>query len=266
MKTSALLAALPLSALAAAPPSYTLVDLGTIPLQTFGCQSQAEPGNLPTLGGRVTVICAPNPPFPLTSAAADSGGVGWSFLAGNVYYHAVLTWDGGYGIKDLGVLPGGHYSIAIGWIVGHADVNVSPPPNSNEQSVFHAVTWGDGDPNPIDLGTLGGNPHMLSEAEDSGNVIVGWSQITDMFGELDRRAVIWTLPDHAIYELQTLLGPNTGKVILTEAGHINCFGDIAALGFYGSESALPPDGGYLHSFLLRNVDQSNAAACVAEEQ
>jgi len=159
--------------------------------------------------------------------------IGTSNLAGNQTHHAFL-WDEG-ALTDLGTL-GGDNSDAFwindaGEIVGRADV---PGPNQ----YHHGFLWKNGV--MTDLGVPNGaNCSTAYEINAKGQIIVD-AGICGVGGI----ASLWQ--DGVLYDLNTLIPPNSGFVI-SDVNFINDRGEIAATGVLpnGDQHALlliPADG------------------------
>ncbi|HEU4709547.1 MAG TPA: PEP-CTERM sorting domain-containing protein [Methylophilaceae bacterium] len=147
-------------------------------------------------------------------------------------FHAML-WQGNT-ITDLGVLPGGSYSIGLsineaGHVVGMSSFD--------DTGMEHGVLWADGV--MTDLGTLG-SAGNFSSAWDINNLgqIVGYSQT----GPGQVVATIWD--EGQLYDLNSFLDASTAKAgwVLTGALSINDLGQIVGFGY---NSSMRLQGGFL---------------------
>jgi probable HAF family extracellular repeat protein len=147
-------------------------------------------------------------------------------LSAYVTKHAFL-WQNG-AMADLGSLPGGRYSAALGMNSKDAAVG-----GSETAGGFHAFVNQNG--KMVDLGNLAQDPKLNSEAigiNDRGEV-VGWSEVRlTADHSVAQRAFVysWGRMWNLTFQVDPR-SPLSGNVKLTDATAINCNGWIAANGY-----------------------------------
>jgi hypothetical protein len=183
--------------------------------------------------------------------------VGYLMRDDRVHYDA-FGFDSGTGVTTIfaPLNPTNPQSVANAYspmvgAVGKSVSNNSPPPNGTDEYVTHAIMWRNGQ--TLDLGNVAGDPRYSAEARDVNDAaeVVGWSQITDTYGNIQARATLWIRGTGNFY-LQKLADH---KVTLLDAGAISCAGHIAAIGYpigVGDEGYYSL-AGVLHSYLLLRV-------------
>jgi probable HAF family extracellular repeat protein len=141
-------------------------------------------------------------------------------------------------MQDLGALPGGSNSVALGIntggnVVGESDTAPAP-------SVFHAFLWTA--PGPMqDLGTLAGGSCSEALGINTAGAVVGQSEIAPGLALCQGtfHAFLWTTSGGMV-DLNTLIDPTLGWV-LTTAAAINDAGQIVGSGVINGQS---------HAFLM----------------
>jgi probable HAF family extracellular repeat protein len=187
-----------------------LVDLGTL---SGGTDSAA-------LGGFASAARAIN----ATGHVVGGSVTGPLQRFGRAGTHAFLWTDGT--MTDLGTLPGGSFSVAVGinvadQIAGDADVPGGEP---------HAVMWDHG--SLIDLGMLPGYVRSHAWRISDAGQIAGWVERTGLDGIPHARAFVYS--DGTLRELSTLadlpestaLGVNTAGQIVGAAGTVYGQNDV----------------------------------------
>jgi probable HAF family extracellular repeat protein len=180
-------------------PSYTVIDLGTLP---GGASSSA-------------------------SAVNESGQVvGTSIPPGPSGYNHAFFWQNGV-MSDLGTLGGNNSTAAdinnAGQIVGSA----APA----GVTFHHAVLWQNGVIN--DLGTLGGDRSNARAINNSGQ-IVGYSRIANDDPN-DFHSFVWE--NGVMYDLFALLPANSGWAPEFDSGiDINDNGQIVGRGLFNGQN------------------------------
>lgn len=195
--------------------SEGIQDLGT--LGTLGCPDITGANGI-NLFGQVTGTSTIEP------------------CPGGGQYRAFL-WSPGDGMRDLGTLPGGTYSLgnginAVSQVAGYADCSSC--------TGSHAFLWyGSG---MLDLGVLpGGSISFANGLNDFGQV-VGYSDSAQSIGE----AFLWT-PDGGMLNLATLPGG-----VWSYAASVNDCGQVVG----SSDSAMSNH----HRFLRQNGRLASSAA------
>lgn len=208
-----------------------------------GRSDPCEMEDLGTLGGVVSTATAVNNHGVIAGASA--------VLTGNI--HAFMYSDP-CGMVDLGVLPGGDYSIAAaisnkGIIAGSADIELG------QTDKIHACVWIDS--NIVDLGTLGGIQSGAYGINDNG-IVVGDSA---MPGDQVYHAVVWNVETDEMTDLGAM-DPNGSSF----ACDINKYGVIVGKVFrpsYNREHAamyVADRWVDLHETYFPDYDSSYAAA------
>jgi hypothetical protein len=249
---ASLTALLPFCAYGASPPTYQIVDLGPIngvdnvTFTEFGCRYEYQP-QLQQEYGYYASVCA-----------QTLGGEAVGYLVRSPGVNDAFQFNIGSGLTVLASLDPNHpnsvandYNAMVG-AVGKSQTTNSPPPNSYDGTgpVTHAVMWRNGQ--TLDLGNVMANdPRFSGEARAVNDAaeVVGWSEITDVYGTVQPRATLW-IRGTGHFLLQKLVNQ---KVTLTDAGAISCAGHIAALGF---PLGVGDEGTYrvpFHSYLLVRV-------------
>jgi len=264
-----LVALLPGFALAASP-TFTVIDLGTMPgLQwapvppSVGNSAGAFYGSL---GGGATYI------FQSTRVGGFGVAVGKSSIANpdcfNEVFHAFLfvqnTANSGT-MQDLGTL-GGCQSAAFSLKASHLVVGQAQRPgqisvSSAAGGVWTAFVWQNGmmQALPSLIQSLAteepdGAGSSSANGTNSSGEIVGWTTQLLKTGQLAPRAVLWENGASDPLELQYQLGSANNTVIFTNASAINCQGNIAVTGYPLNQSS-----GDVHAYLL--VRQGPPRAC-----
>ena len=258
----AAVASLPLCtvALAAAPPQYSVVDLGVLQpgegLPWHGVIGTPAPADFQELGTNGGLIYAAYGATSVGSSASPTSGsqhaVKWFLNSSN---QAEM-------IADFGVLPGAltvgtkaPSSAALsfnnsGDVVGYSTSAYMSSASSTPQAATHAVVWHSGDIQ--DLGAIAGNGYNSSaEGFNDSNEIVGTTNtISDATQAVLNRAFIDI--DGTMYNLTFFLvgGP---QFLLADATAIDCQGNISATG-------TPAAGGGTHTYLL--LRQGAARSCL----
>jgi hypothetical protein len=253
-----------------ATPTFTAVDLGTLPglnwapVQPVVQNSGVSAGN--SLGGGITYVYQ----------QINGISVGESAIAGSstcspspVTFHAFYS---GFPyaeiIHDIGVLNGGCQSAALALnagsthiVVGWSQRGVGIHSIDDIGGLKTAFMWDSSSNGILALPSL---LHPITEQEIASNEssansvniygeIVGQTAQRLTTGEIAQRAVLWeNFPPAPPLELQFQLGKASGTLIFTNAMGINCQGNIAVIGYPVNSS--PTN---VHSYLLvRNAPQN----------
>ena len=255
MRHFALPLALGLPAFAlAASPTFTVVDLGTLPgLEWAPVQPLVEnsASQIGSLGGGITYI------YQQTSNAS----VGESAIANPICspsgmeFHAFLF---SVTLHDLGTLNSGCQSVALSLnasqvVVGWSQMDVGITDVDESGGLQTAFVWRNGIMQALpsllqSVTTREEAANNSSSANSINNVgeIVGETAQLLTTGEIAHRAALWENSAVAKpLELQFQLGSASGTVIFTNAIAINCQGNIAVTGYPVNHS--PTD---VHSYLL----------------
>jgi len=151
----------------------------------------------------------------------SNGGGGVICQENTAGQHAFL-WTQKHGLRDLGTLPGGNISQAIGIndsneIVGYSYTN---------EGTSHAFRWTHKS-GMVDLGTLPGGTFSLAAALNPRGLIVGWSDYQGSAGQTD--AVMWDTHGK-IYDLGKLQGAEAAI-----AGAINARDQVVGYSSFGGQ-------------------------------
>jgi uncharacterized membrane protein len=253
---------LPASALAASP-TFTVVDLGTLPglewapLQPLVANSASEIGSL---GAGITYI------YQQTSDASvgESAVANPSCSPSGVEFHAFL-FSGT--LHDLGTLNSGCQSAALSVnashvVVGWSQMDVGITNVDAFGGLQTAFVWGNG--------IMQALPSLLqaittrTEAENNSSSANSINSVGEIVGETAQLLTTWEIAHLAALwensgvakplELQFQLGSTSGTVIFTNASAVSCQGNIAVTGYPVNHS--PTD---VHSYLL--VRQGARRSC-----
>jgi len=248
------------SAMAATPPQYAVIDLGIQQagegLLWRGRLGTPAPFTYPVPQGGAGVIFASND-FADVGMITNADGNDGTHAAMWRHRNATATVD----LTDIGVLPGGNafglpLAVANGVNLVGDVVGVSNAPYPSESpgttgQTQHAFLWNNGVMK--DLGTIAGNGYFSSaEGVNDSHEIVGWTNtISNATGLPLQRAFIYI--GGTMYNLTFYLvgGPT---VLLSEASAIDCQGNISAVGTPASGGSGKP-----HNYLL--IRQGSARAC-----
>lgn len=257
----------------AAPPKYTVVDLGRTDRPGAGLEwrptgpvpSFSTPSALPSLGGDPTFnqVNAFFSSFHLPGFTGGLGvAVGVSPLPNNgnpPSSHAVLWQFQGANViaTDLGVLPGAFSQPgtgpnsnanalnALGDIVGCSDSGFGTFHPGFPYESSHAFLW----TNNVmhDLGTLATVEYnSCANGINDFIEIVGWTNtVSTADNSVLQRAFVYT--GGKMYNLSFFIA-NSSTIRLTDALAINCQGNIAAVGY---DTKFGP--GHTHTYLLNRV-------------
>jgi probable HAF family extracellular repeat protein len=195
------------------PPSYNLVDLGTLNDNALDPRALNNVGQIAGYSYSLTGIGAPyalfwpnssSSPQQLGALGGDGGNavgindsgeiVGSAYLPGNAVYHAAIWTNSTVGPLDLGSLGGSSTAASVNnssQIVGY-----SFTPTNWSLAIF----WPNANSSPLELSTLGGAYNYALSLNDSGQ-IVGAS--TPAGGQYEH-AVFWTNSSSAPLDLGTL--------------------------------------------------------------
>jgi len=242
--------ALSLNALAiAAPPSYTVIDLGVhqsgegLPWQ--GIAGHPAQGGFPVPSGGSGTIYASNNVATVgtvTRPGYETDAALWTVnSAGNVVLTNLGIPLGGAGTGEP-PFAAAYGANRAGDVVGISDAPYTVANPTSTQSVQHAFLWSNG--TVKDLSTIAGLDYF-SEAEgvNDSRDIVGWTNtISSVTGGVLQRAFIYV--EGTMYNLTFYLvgGPT---VLLSDATAINCQGNISAMGTPAADSS-----GIVHDYLL----------------
>ncbi len=202
------------AATSAAPPAYTLTDLGNLP------------------GGTSSEGLGVN----------DKGQVaGYDYVpvTGGARFHAFLSGPNGGALQDLGTLPGGAFSQgygvnAGGQVAGYGDI---PVDNGNDHNNHdHAFLSGPNGGALQDLGVLPGGTYSHSDSVNDSGQVVGT-------GDTDVGQAAFLYSGGVMTDLNTLIAPGSGLALI-EATHISNNGFITGI-------AQAPGG--THAFLLTPI-------------
>jgi len=246
------------SAMAATPPQYAVIDLGIQQagegLLWRGRLGSAPPFSYPVPQGGAGLIFASND-------FADVGLI--THADSNDDEHAAM-WrhsNSTVVLTDIGVLPGtGAFGVSfasatgvnlVGDVVGVSDSQYPSESPGTTGPAQHAFLWNNGVMK--DLGTIAGNGYFSSaEGVNDSHEIVGWTNtISSATGATLQRAFIYI--GGTMYNLTFYLvgGPT---VLLSDASAIDCQGNISAVGTPASGGSGKP-----HNYLL--IRQGAARTC-----
>ncbi len=255
--------ALPASA---APPSYTIVDLGPAGVDSYAWGVNATPvavGQAQVAGGyeayrwqggTTTPLGSLNDSHDSIARAINASGLVVGGSSDGLGGSHATSWSGTT-IADLGTFVG-NYSAAFGvndagQIVGEGCVTLT--------CFTHALLWDGG--SPVDLGTLSGGDSSHARGVNEDGLIIGDSEITSGG---DSHAVIWQ-GTSGITDLGTLpLDEYSNGVAINDAGHATGRslgrpgGNQFAFFWDGSSmSELPmlPGGTFLEAAAINESDQ-----------
>jgi len=170
---------------------------------------------LPQIGGERTEGYAIN----------DQGHVaGFGYDASNQYANSKAYFYDGTIAHNLGTLGG---STSFAHDINESDMIVGDATVANGD--VHAFVWSDNV--MTDLGTFGGTYSSARSINESGQV-VGRSYIN----ETDKSAFVYT--DGVMYDLNDYIVDPSDQVVLTLGSSINDYGDILAVGTFGSDTEI----------------------------
>ena len=229
----------------AAPPQYTVIDLGNEEAGQGLVWQQPVQSQLsyPGLGG-------PNYAYAANSAAT----VGFAVTADQGAAHAArwVTYIGGANFTDLGLLPNAFqygrdpssraYGVNLsGDIVGQSDSQYQE--GTGPYHAAHGFLWNSSV--MTDLGSIAGNAYeSAAYSVNDSREIVGWTNtVSSANGTVLFRAFIYT--GGAMYNL-TFYEAGGPQYLLDNAWAIDCQGNIAASGYPAASS--PPYS--RHNYLL----------------
>lgn len=229
----------------AAPPQYTVIDLGNQEAgQGLVWQQPVESSvsYWPGLGG-------PNYAFASNSAAV----VGYAVTADQGAAHAArwVPFTGGANFTDLGLLPNAFqygrdpssraYGVNLsGDIVGQSDSQYAE--STGPYHAAHAFLWNSGV--MTDLGSIAGNGYeSAAYSVNDSHEIVGWTNtVSSATGTILFRAFVYT--GGTMYNL-SFFEAGGAQYLLDNAWAIDCQGNIAASGYPAASSPPYPRHNYL---------------------